>query len=425
MLRHCARPHTPTALLGHASPTGSVHLRRALKCTGLVLCPSSPRQVDCDSDQPPVKTACINCRRAKVKCIFKEGEACARCARVNIACTPHMPIRKRKRGASATFSSHDGEVYLSFDSNASSHYFPVQDRETFFGRQDAATSPRMTASPVLSGHIAGCSLPDSGNGVSVYDRAGILIGVGEPPPRQMHGLPPPAFPHTQEASAMRDGGACGYGYTGGGSYHYQKADPSAGVPLQSDYPGSLHATSMRAADGGRPAWYPPTHHNGFMYFAGAYSPVATAKYEVAPSRGTLCPNTLPIAAYPAPEAPAGSLLSQPGVTETPAIHATHKSTVIKKIGAGAVSKSAACTNVISTAPFAPLTFSVSHPDDRQAGSATNVPGTASHTLMEQRCVTAPYGSHTGSAASRSPMMRESSAVDFGSALALASLSEAC
>ncbi|EOD07827.1 hypothetical protein EMIHUDRAFT_249373 [Emiliania huxleyi CCMP1516] len=53
-------------------------------------------QIPCESDQPPVKTACTNCRRAKVKCIFESGVACTRCSRLNLECLPHVPT-KRKR----------------------------------------------------------------------------------------------------------------------------------------------------------------------------------------------------------------------------------------------------------------------------------------------------------------------------------------
>lgn len=55
-----------------------------------------PTQIDCENDQPPVKTACTNCRRAKVKCHFRAGVTCTRCCRLGVECSPHVP-GKRKR----------------------------------------------------------------------------------------------------------------------------------------------------------------------------------------------------------------------------------------------------------------------------------------------------------------------------------------
>mmetsp|Transcript_7661 Transcript_7661/g.21560 ORF Transcript_7661/g.21560 Transcript_7661/m.21560 type:complete len:204 (+) Transcript_7661:113-724(+) len=52
----------------------------------------------CDSDQPPVKTACTNCRRAKVKCLFEMGVTCTRCSRLGIECSPHIPGKRKRLG---------------------------------------------------------------------------------------------------------------------------------------------------------------------------------------------------------------------------------------------------------------------------------------------------------------------------------------
>lgn len=159
--------------------------------------------MDCDSDQPPVKTACTNCRRAKVKCIFREGEACTRCARISISCSPHVPIRKRKRGPPGSYVSQDEDgALIIMEYDGSDHYLGpmAYDAHTAGGGGAygvppphlvlaAHTAPHLSRQLSQHGGATGeqCGLPP--NLHLVATATPLLADLGSPSLRTVHDSP--------------------------------------------------------------------------------------------------------------------------------------------------------------------------------------------------------------------------------------------
>jgi hypothetical protein len=60
-------------------------------------------QVPCDDDHRSVKRACSNCKKAKVKCNLADAIPCARCKRLGLDCTPHVPNKKKRLSTEDSF----------------------------------------------------------------------------------------------------------------------------------------------------------------------------------------------------------------------------------------------------------------------------------------------------------------------------------